>query len=336
MAGSAIHICTYFDVNYLSRGLTLYRSIRRSQPDATVWVLCLDEPTHEILAGLDLPASVLVKLPDVERRYPELLSVKGERRVIEYYFTLSPHWPSYVLEALPPQDRLVYADADIRLFSSLDPVFNEMGSSSVGIVDHRFSAQHANREVFGRFNVGTLFLRNDDNAAACLGWWRERCIEWCYDRLEGEKYADQKYLDEWPDRFEGVHIVTHPGIGVAPWNWMIGQFNLSAKPPLISGRPLITYHFHGLQLYGWSLFNPQIARYGRMPSDLFNALYGSYACDLIEVDAELRFGAAGLRRSRPVRQRRFTRFALGVCRGEVRRANRRHGHSPAELHDAEQ
>ena len=322
MESSPLQICTYFDVNYLSRGLALYQSVRRWEPDATLWVLCLDETTFEILQALGLPSLRLVTLREVEGRYPELLSVKSERRLIEYYFTLTPHWPSFVLESYPRVDRLVYADADIRFFSSVEPVFDEMRSSSVGIVEHRFPPRHKEREVFGRFNVGTLFLRNDDNAATCMEWWRERCIEWCFDRLDGSRYADQKYLDEWPDRFKGVRVITHQGVGVAPWNWMIGEYDLATEPPLIDGQPLIAYHFHGLQLYGWSLFNPQLARYGRMPPVLFEFLYRAYASELLSLDAELRSRVADLPVARPVRQRRLARFLVGLYKRELSRARK--------------
>ena len=41
--------CTYFDHNYLSRGLALYHSLQRHAPGARLWVLCLSEACHRIL-----------------------------------------------------------------------------------------------------------------------------------------------------------------------------------------------------------------------------------------------------------------------------------------------
>ena len=47
--------CTYFDHNYLSRGLALYHSLQRHAPGARLWVLCLSEACYRTLTALNLP-----------------------------------------------------------------------------------------------------------------------------------------------------------------------------------------------------------------------------------------------------------------------------------------
>ena len=84
---------------------------------------------------------------------------------------------------------------------------------------------------------------------AALGWWHDRCIEWCYQRFEDGRFGDQKYLDDWPTRFEGVHVLEHPGGGLAPWNISAHRLGESEGSVLVDGQPLIFFHHHALHLF---------------------------------------------------------------------------------------
>src|ERR1700682_4331387 len=64
MAGRAY--CTYFDHNYLSRGLALYYSLQRHAPGSRLWVLCLSDEAYRTLASLDLADMIPRRLVDVD------------------------------------------------------------------------------------------------------------------------------------------------------------------------------------------------------------------------------------------------------------------------------
>src|SRR5262249_28408048 len=105
----------------------------------------------------------------------------------------------------------------------------------------------------------------------CLRWWRQRCLEWCYDRLEDGKFADQKYLDDWPSRFPGVVVLRHKGANLAPWNVARYKIRRHKGTVLIDSDPLICYHFHSLKIVTPHLFDLSLgiyeARLGRVLQD---------------------------------------------------------------------
>ena len=223
----------------------MWQSLKRVSPSATLHALCLDEACREILAGLGLPDVHLHDLKELEEGDPDLLRARGNRSLIEYYFTLTPCLPLHIFKTHAEIQRLTYVDADVFFFADPQPVLDEIGDHVVGLIEHRFPAELADREKYGRFNVGWLTFRRDPTAITCLETWREQCIEWCYDRLEPSRFAAQKYLDEWPSRFDRIRIVQHRGANVAPWNLNRFEVSTAGGRLKVGGQPLLFFHAHG-------------------------------------------------------------------------------------------
>jgi len=234
----------------------------------------------------------VVTLAELEAGDPALAAVKSDRTRVEYYFTLSPCWPRWLLATHPEIERVTYLDADLFFFASPEPVFAAMdaASASVLMTAHRFPAGLQHYERHGKFNVGILSFRNDAAGRACLADWRERCLAWCHDRLEDGKYADQKYLDDWPTRLgAGLLVLEHPGVNLAPWNWVAHRCVVSDGQVTADGEPLVLFHFARFRpIRGdWWWQSGQLD-YGVMPRPLRNAIYGPYWRALAAARAELR------------------------------------------------
>jgi hypothetical protein len=241
------HFCTLFDSGYLVKGLAMLESLARHCPGAHVHVLCMDERTHQILSQINLAFVSLIRLQEVETE--ALLEAKKDRGVAEYCWTLSPCLPYFVLERHRHIDFITYVDADLLFYSSVQPLFDEIGDASIAIIEHRFSERLKDREVNGRFCVEWVSFRRDEEGMACLSRWRDQCIEWCYYRLEEGRMGDQKYLDEWPSRYKACHILMHAGAGIAPWNYSRYRFSRDSGGRItVDDAPLIFYHFHQFQL----------------------------------------------------------------------------------------
>lgn len=240
--------CTYFDHNYLRKGLALYLSLRRqSRPErAVLAVLALSERCEQILTRLALPDLVILPVAQLEQQHPRLLQARANRSTVEYYFTLSPWLVRAALEAVPEARRATYLDSDLVFLHSPAPLWQEIGDAPIVMVEHRFTPGYVDKVAYGRFNVGWNSFDRSPVAQQALHWWAESCLAWCYDRIEGEKFADQGYLTEMHRRFPGVHVLGYPGVNLAEYNLDRYRLSLDASGAHADGLPVVYWHMHGL------------------------------------------------------------------------------------------
>jgi hypothetical protein len=170
--------------------------------------------------------------------------VKGDRSPVEYCWTATPPIVLHMLEN-GGGELVSYIDADTLCFGDPQPLFAEMNGASVLLIP---DVGLPNDEL-GKFLAGLISFRNDERGREAAGWWRERCLAWCYDRIEPGLYGAVRHLDDWPERFSFVRVARHPGATAGPWN--IGGLGLAQRGSrlLVRGEPLIFYHCVARWLY---------------------------------------------------------------------------------------
>jgi len=273
------HFCTYFDKNYLIHGMTLYRSLLKQCEDFTLYVLCLDDETYEVLNHLSEERICTIPLKEIEEWEPELLQAKANRGLVEYYFTLSPVLPLFLLEKYR-MDIVTYLDADLFFFASPEIAYKELGDKSVFITAHGFSPKLKQKEKYGIYNIQYQSFRNDAIGIRCLERWKQQCLEWCYDRLEDGKFADQKYLDEWPSLYDELLVNQNHGVGVAPWNIANFEASIDGNNFTVNKCPVVFFHFHGLKILGKRLIYHGLGSYEKMDNTIIRWLYCGYMHEL--------------------------------------------------------
>lgn len=323
-----INFCTLFDSNYLSRGLALHRSLSAVCSSFHLYVIAFNDSCYEYLSKADIPNLTPISLKEFEDE--QLLAIKPTRSAAEYCWTCTPSIILYCIRqfGLPS---CTYVDADMMFYHDPHVLLEEMGGNSVLISEHNYTREYKKTGITnGIYCVQFMFFKNDERGMIALQWWRDRCLEWCYDRLEDGKFGDQKYLDDWPQRFAGVHVMQHPGGGVAPWNLQQFVFHKKDNKLFITARsnektyPLIFFHFHGLKFYTDDAASCCSWLYD-LRQDVKKLVYMPYIKDLVQTDDRLKeqlphINSNGARSAAPGSREVFFGFLIELAAG-VRRGS---------------
>ncbi|MBI1337174.1 MAG: glycosyl transferase [Phycisphaera sp.] len=306
------HYCTYFDHRYLPRAMVLYESLCRHEESFVLHALCLSREAQAQLMRLAIPNLRPISLQQLERAYPALLDAKANRSAVEYYFTCTPALALYVLEHVGGVESVTYLDSDLCFFASPEPIYRELGDGSVAIIEHRYPESLRHLGVYGKYNVGLLVFKNDLTGLLCLRDWHEQCLDWCYEKIDHGRYADQGYLDSWKERYKGIVEIQNHGANAAPWNLADAVIREEDGCVAIDGDPLIFYHFHRLKIVTPHLFDPGLHHYGVGHDPVI--VQRVYAPYLAELRAQMRRFAVtdtgNLRLTSPVNRRDIARLLL--------------------------
>lgn len=236
-----MNFCTYFDSYYLLKGLALYKSLEQVSDDFHLYVMAFDRDCYDKLQSFDFKYMTVNLWSDYET--PELLAVKPTRTKAEYCWTSGPSVIWHFLKKYDLPD-VTYLDSDLYFMCNPKVIYDEIGDASVAITEQGLNEEGAS--LYGKYCVQYMFFKNDDEGCKTLAWWRDRCIEWCYQRFEDDKYGDQKYLDHFPELSPSLCVISNPSVGIAPWN--MHKFSYDDGCIVKDGKkfPFVFYHMHGI------------------------------------------------------------------------------------------
>ncbi len=251
------NFCTLFNAKYLPRGMLLYKSLKKNVKNFHLYVFAFDEFTFKYLNNKKYKNITVISLSKFEDK--KLLKVKESRTPTEYFWTCTGSTLIYLFKNFNLKD-CIYVDSDLFFFSYPYKFFKDFKKYSCVITKHNYAKKYDQSKTNGIYCVQFLYFKNNFFGNKILQDWRKKCLRWCYNRVEGGKFGDQKYLDMWPKKFKQVHISNHLGAGLAPWNLIDYKFFNRKKNLFIKNKftkkkyELIFFHYHDLKYFNKYFF----------------------------------------------------------------------------------
>jgi hypothetical protein len=277
---------TVVNGRFAIRALALFRTLAAHLPNKRYLVYCVDDRAAELLEPLSLEQCSIVRPRDYETG--ELRTLKAERAINEYCWTLKPVALEHALANCGDTDWCVYLDSDMMVFGNPDDGLPRGDSKHVVVTPHRPTHPYFNQFIdsVGIYNAGYVAFRNSSEGRRALRWWRDRCLEDCPRIPKHGIYADQRYLNSIPELFDGVVSTAHKGLNAGPWNILNQPITGDRHRILLGGDELLTYHMQGFRILGRHLFDLYAGPL-RMPHLIRKHIYHPYARVLGRAHREL-------------------------------------------------
>ena len=187
--------------------------------------------------------------------------------------------PFALRQLLDIYEEVIYLDPDTIVYAPFDEMFGELKENNFVLTPHQLtpSTEHwviESTELqslrFGVFNLGFIAVRNTVEGKRVADWWKDRCYEYCVSDPDHGLFTDQKFFDQAPIFFDGLHILKHPGYNVATWNLRERTLRFLNGDVVVNDQPLRFCHFTKATHIGASAFERMSRGFGVM-DELFYA-----------------------------------------------------------------
>ena len=212
-------ICTVSDINYLTKGLTLYESLLNNTDNFILNYLCIDDEAYNKIIPFECSTLKIYNLKDLLSG-DEFLTKLKDSQYNYFCWALSSYFSNFLLHTL--DEDITYIDSDIYFHESLDVILEEIGSRDVGIFRHRQFPMNTYRPE-GLFNVGVVHFKSTELGFKTSDWWKDSVLH--KKHPEYATCGDQKYLDYFLTLCPKDSIYVDENIGHgAPWVWQLYKF----------------------------------------------------------------------------------------------------------------
>ncbi len=267
---------TIFNNLYLPQAISLHSSLKKFKIKFTLWGICLDNESFFVIKQLKLKNFKAIKFSDFEKK--KLLSIKKERSVAEYCWTITPMSPKIVFDLKKNIEFVTYVDADMFFVNNPKFLINNFLKSNKQVLftKHDFNDDQKFKEkIYGKFCVQFMTFKKK-GGEKIRKIWEQKCIDWCFAEPEKGKMGDQKYLDNIYKKFKNKIYISDNDFFRSTWNYKKIKFD-----------KIIAWHFHGFKIINKKLLLMHHLEY--LPSKIIKKIYTPYIKSIDKNIKKIRF-----------------------------------------------
>jgi hypothetical protein len=232
----------------------------------------MDESAFNLLSKINDISLNVISLSEIENDWHR--KVRSGVTFGQYCWIWQPLFAEFLLDK--GESEVTYLEADSMFFADPEEIFESIGTYDSTLAPHNYAKQYEQTSVSGKFITHFNAIKNTQNGLAMLKHWKNGCLE--YSAQFPGAVPGQKCLDSVPDLKIGAVEITHPGVGVGPWNLPNWSFSEDGPQILVNNRNLIFYHFHE---FAWIAHQEyRFALNYRIPVFAREKIYGRYVSNL--------------------------------------------------------
>jgi len=225
--------------------------------------------------------------------FPEWKQLAFLYDIIEFSTSLKPF---IALQLLAQYEKVIFLDPDTAVFSSLEPILEDLNKDPVVLTPHYRKPQpDTDTESdlammrFGSLNLGFFAVRKSAESEEFLSWWSRRCIDFSFMESQFGLSTDQKWVSIAPCFFDFLRISFNSGYNAAPWNTFERQITLlkDGKYFLGDGSLLVFFHFSNFDHSDPQYLNKRASSEKNISYELLEKLGLDYSCNLKEMESAI-------------------------------------------------
>lgn len=268
--------------NYLPYARVLCESLKTFNPDWKFVLGLVDKAGPEAWyeeTGFDRV------IPVEQLQVTSFASMAASYSLVELNTAVKPFYFSYLFDAFPDEQQILYFDPDIQVFAPLERLKAEFEQADILLIPH-FSTPHAGQAGIitpesrilqrGLYNLGFIGLKRSENTLALLGWWQEKLIEDCRIYPRKGLFVDQKWIDLAPVYFENVRILKRQGYDVAYWNLYESHLRYAGEEIFDGDNPLSFYHFSAFDKNSADYIDNLVNKYDIEMAGILRMIHSNY------------------------------------------------------------